>query len=183
MKRKNRLRKMGSAKMGSKHSLKHGGQGQHYGKGDTWRKTWGMGGVVLCISEKSIWGQENMQLYLACSLSMNSKKPSETEAKWASKGAGGENRGRGASEKNLAFIVNETELPEFSIREMTELNSVFKGHCSCCEKGTVGRVRGGIKDTSSAAPVEIQGLLSQHCETEYETKYKTVNVLRENGKN
>lgn len=47
----------------------------------------------------------------------------------------GRKSGKGASEKNLAFIVNETELPEFSIREMTELNSVFKGHCSCCEKG------------------------------------------------
>lgn len=35
MERKNRLRKMGSAKMGSKYSLKHGGQGQHYGKETT----------------------------------------------------------------------------------------------------------------------------------------------------
>ena len=30
----------------------------------------------------------------------------------------------------------------------------------------------GIKDKSSAAAVEIQGLLSQHCETKYETKYE-----------
>lgn len=54
----------------------------------------------------------------------------------------------------------KTELPEFSIREMTELNSVFKGHQNKVRRDRGRESEGGIKDTSSAAPVEIQGLES-----------------------
>ena len=82
----------------------------------------------------------------------------------------GRKSGKGASENNLAFIVNETESCQSSQSEKWLSWILFL-------KVTVAAVRkdsreseDGIKDTSSAAPVEIQGLLSQHCETKYETK-------------
>lgn len=154
--------------MGSKYTLKHGGQGQHYGKETTEKRLEGWEGVVLCISEKSIWDQENTcdctwhVHFLRTARSPVRLKQSEPAREQERKS------GKWASEKNLAFIVNETESCQSSQSEKWLSWILFL-------KVTVAAVRRDsresedeIKDTSSVTAVEIQGLLSQHCETKYE---------------
>lgn len=82
--------------MGSKYSLKHGGQGQHYGKGDNWKKDLRDGRELFYVYLKTAFEAKKTRAIVPGMFTIYEQQ----EAQWdwsrvSQQGSRGENQGSG----------------------------------------------------------------------------------------